>query len=104
MCEVWKNPTTPSEEIGTEIIEKFPTTFFTNITGGEPFVRQDLPEIIEILRKKTKRIVISTNGYFTERIIALCKQYPDTGIRISIEGLTKKTTKFDKYRMALIEG
>jgi len=61
--------------------------YFTNVTGGEPFMRQDLPELIGELRNKTKRIVISTNGFFTDRIIELCKKYPDLGIRISIEGL-----------------
>lgn len=72
-----------------DVIKRLPQVFFANITGGEPFVREDLAEIVEVLRKKTKRIVISTNGYFTERIIALCKKYPDIGIRISIEGLPK---------------
>lgn len=89
MCEVWKHPTKPSEEIGLDVIEKLPATFFTNITGGEPFIRQDLPEIVEMLRQKTKRIVISTNGYFTDRIVSLCEKYPKLGIRISIEGLPK---------------
>lgn len=70
-----------------DVIRKLPEMAFTNITGGEPFVRQDIPDIVEVLLKKTNRIVISTNGYFTDRIINLCKQYPDVGIRISIEGL-----------------
>ena len=96
MCEVWKHPTKPSEEIGLDVIEKLPEMFFANITGGEPFIRQDLPEIVETLRKKAKRIVISTNGYFTDRIIALCKQYPDVGIRISIEGLPKTNDEIRK--------
>ncbi len=87
MCNVWKSPTKPSEEIGIDVINKLPQMFFTNITGGEPFVRQDLPEIVEVIRRKTKRIVISTNGYFTDKIISLCKKFPDLGIRISIEGL-----------------
>ena len=86
MCDVWKFPTKPEEEIGLDVYEKLPDMFFTNITGGEPFVRKDLPEIVALLRKKTKRIVISTNGFFTDRIIALCEKYPDLGIRISIEG------------------
>ncbi|MFA5119233.1 MAG: radical SAM protein [Candidatus Omnitrophota bacterium] len=86
MCDVWKSPSKPTEEIGLEEIRKLPEMYFTNVTGGEPFVRQDLPELITELRKKTKRIVISTNGFFTERIIQLCKQYPELGIRISIEG------------------
>ena len=89
MCEVWKHPSKASEEIGLDIIERLPDMFFANITGGEPFIRQDLPEIVGTLRKKAKRIVVSTNGYFTDRIVALCKQYPDVGIRISIEGLQK---------------
>jgi MoaA/NifB/PqqE/SkfB family radical SAM enzyme len=87
MCDVWKYPSRPEDEIGVDIIQKLPQMYFTNVTGGEPFVRRDLSEIIEELRKKTKRIVISTNGFFTERIIELCKKYPDLGIRISIEGL-----------------
>jgi MoaA/NifB/PqqE/SkfB family radical SAM enzyme len=87
MCNVWQHPTSPEEEIGLDVIEKLPEMFSANITGGEPFVREDLSDIVSVLRKKTKRIVISTNGYFTERIISLCKKYPDIGIRISIEGL-----------------
>ena len=89
MCNVWENPSKPSEEIGIDVLRKLPNMFFTNITGGEPFVRNDLPEIVNILQQKTKRIVISTNGYFTEKIISLCKMFPDIGIRISIEGLPK---------------
>jgi len=61
--------------------------YFTNITGGEPFIREDLPEIVKELYKKSDRIVISTNGFFTDRIIKLCEEFPNVGIRISIEGL-----------------
>jgi len=86
MCDVWNNPSKASEEIGLDIIEKLPEMFFTNITGGEPFVRRDLEEVVGILRKKAKRIVISTNGYFTDRVVGLCKRFPDIGVRISIEG------------------
>ncbi len=89
MCDIWKYPGKASEEIMPSIIKKLPNMFFANVTGGEPFVRQDLPIIIEELYKKAKRIVISTNGFFTDRIISLCKKFPDLGIRISIEGLQK---------------
>ena len=59
-----------------------------NITGGEPFVRNDLDEIIDIAVRKTKRLVISTNGFFTEKIIKLAEKYGNRlGVRISIEGL-----------------
>jgi MoaA/NifB/PqqE/SkfB family radical SAM enzyme len=90
MCNVWQYPTKPAEEISVSDIEKLPSGLrFINITGGEPFIRTDVPDIIEVLRSKTDRIVISTNGFFTERIVALCKKYPDIGIRISTEGLQK---------------
>jgi len=89
MCDCFKDPTKPEEEITLEDIKKLPEMAFTNITGGEPFVRQDIPEIVRELYKKSDRIVISTNGYFTDRIIALCKEFPKVGIRISIEGLQK---------------
>ncbi|MDD5065733.1 MAG: radical SAM protein [bacterium] len=89
MCEVWKYPTKTSDEITLDIVKKLPKLFFANVTGGEPFIRPDLPLIIEELRKKAKRIVISTNGFFTDKIISLCSKYPDLGIRISIEGLQK---------------
>ena len=88
MCNVWAHPTNSAEEVGLDVIKKLPEMFFTNITGGEPFVRRDLSDIVRIIDKKTKRIVISTNGYFTDRIIALCKEFPEIGIRISIEGLS----------------
>ena len=39
------------------------------------------------LYKKSDRIVISTNGFFTDRIVDLCKEFPHIGIRISLEGL-----------------
>jgi MoaA/NifB/PqqE/SkfB family radical SAM enzyme len=89
MCDVWHHPSRQSEEVGLDVYDRLPPMFFTNITGGEPFIRQDLPAIVELLRTKTQRIVISTNGYFTERIVALCEKYPDLGIRISMEGLGK---------------
>ena len=67
--------------------------YFTNITGGEPFFREDLREVVKVLKKKSDRIVISTNGFFTDRIIDLCREFPDLGIRISIEGLQETNDK-----------
>jgi MoaA/NifB/PqqE/SkfB family radical SAM enzyme len=90
MCDVWHHPTKSKDEITLSEIKKLPSGLrFINITGGEPFIRQDIIEIIEAIRPKTKRIVISTNGFFTEKIVKLCEKYPDIGIRLSIEGLQK---------------
>ena len=87
MCSRYKAPSKPEEEISIETIRKLPKMYFTNITGGEPFIREDLKEIVRELYKKSDRIVISTNGFFTDRILDLCKEFPQIGIRISIEGL-----------------
>ncbi len=89
MCNRYKVPSKPEEEISIETIKKLPEMYFTNITGGEPFIRDDLKDIVRELLKKSDRIVISTNGFFTDRILELCKEFPQVGIRISIEGLEK---------------
>ena len=62
MCDVWHHPTKSSEEITVKDIEKLPSGLrFINITDGEPFVRKDIGDIIDVIRPKTRRIVISTS-------------------------------------------
>ena len=90
MCNIWKNPTQKEKEITLAEIKKLPSVKFINITGGEPFVREDLEEIIEICFQKSPRVVISTSGWFEDRIIKMTKRFPNIGIRISIEGLSLK--------------
>ncbi|MHB8882707.1 MAG: radical SAM protein [Thermodesulfovibrionales bacterium] len=89
MCNIWQHPTKREEEIGVPVYEKLPFMKTVNVTGGEPFVREDLPEIVGVLKNKTKRLVISSNGYFTDRIVKLFERHRDIGIRISLEGLPK---------------
>lgn len=93
MCNRYKKPSKPEEELTIETIKKLPPMYFTNITGGEPFIREDLADIVRELYKKSDRIVISTNGFFTDRIIKLCEEFPKVGIRISIEGLEDTNNK-----------
>ena len=66
MCNRYKVPSDPKDEITIDTIKKLPKMYFTNITGGEPFIREDLKDIVRELYKKSDRIVISTNGFFTE--------------------------------------
>jgi MoaA/NifB/PqqE/SkfB family radical SAM enzyme len=87
MCQRYLEPSDAASEISIETIKKLPPMYFTNITGGEPFIREDLADVVRELYKKSDRIVISTNGFFTERIMALCEEFPKVGIRISIEGM-----------------
>ena len=87
MCNVWKYPTKEAEEIKPETLEKLPALDFCNVTGGEPFLRSDISDVVDILKKKSRRVVVSTNGYFTGRIIGVAERNKDIGFRISIEGL-----------------
>ncbi|MHB0937791.1 MAG: radical SAM protein [Armatimonadota bacterium] len=89
MCHTWQHPTKKGEEITPHDLASLPSIPSINVTGGEPFLRDDLGDILSVLRPKTERLVISTNGYFTERIINVARQHPWIGVRISIEGLPK---------------
>ena len=89
MCNTWQHPTKQEKELDATVYEKLPFMGTVNVTGGESFLREDLDDIIGVLKKKTKRLVISSNGYYTERILKLFEKHRDIGIRISIEGLPK---------------
>ncbi|MBO7609407.1 MAG: radical SAM protein [Muribaculaceae bacterium] len=90
MCNIWAHPTTPQEEITPKDLEKLPRLKFINITGGEPFVRDDLDDIVRVCYTRAPRIVISTSGWFSDRVIDLARKFPQIGIRVSIEGLAEK--------------
>ncbi len=89
MCNTWQHPSKKENEFKPELVEKLPEGLdFINITGGEPFLRDDLEQIVEKALTKSKRLVISTNGYFTDKITRLAEKFGNRiGIRVSIEGL-----------------
>ena len=92
-CHTWKFPSKVEDEISLDVIKKLPNTAFANITGGEPFLRNDINEIGRILSDKCKRITIVTGGYFTKRIVEFSKRNPKVGIRVSLEGLPSSSNK-----------
>lgn len=76
MCNIWKLP--PTEDPSVEKIEGF---FKENkgflkhleliqLTGGEPFLRDDLPEIAQIVNETAPKCMIwcPTNGLLPEKI------------------------------------
>jgi len=87
MCNTWQYPTEADHEIGLAEYEKLPGMNTVNVTGGEAFLRDDLEDIVKVLKKKSRRLVISSNGFYTEKILQLFSKHRDIGIRISIEGL-----------------
>lgn len=91
MCNIWQNPTKKEEEITPDIIAKLPSNIGrVNLTGGEPMLRDDIEEFVRILRSKAELVEISTNGFYTDKIIKIAEKYPTKVMfRISIEGLPK---------------
>ena len=62
------------------------------LTGGEPTVRKDFLDIIEIIKKNSgiKKTVITTNGYHLDKIAKQIKNSGLDGINISIDSLNPK--------------
>ena len=90
MCHTWQHRSNNDREISPEIMDKIPCDQYRiNLTGGEPALRDDLEKIVEVLIKKTSRLEISTNGYFTKKIVELGRRFPQVTFRVSIEGLPK---------------
>jgi radical SAM protein with 4Fe4S-binding SPASM domain len=90
MCNIWKYPSVSEEEISLETLNKLPNNFgIINLTGGEPTLRKDLGEIVDLLYPKTKKLEISSNGLLPNKLEPIIRKYPDIKIRFSLEGADK---------------
>ena len=101
MCDNWKRKSENDLTVD-ELHEAFGSKLFSRIknigiTGGEPFLRDDLPELIRACGDKMPRLhklTISTNGFLKDRTLRLAEeilQYAEQrkiliGIRISMDG------------------
>lgn len=92
MCDIWKLKN--SFELAQEEFLKLPASLRDiNISGGEPFLRADLPQVIANLKfaAPRARMVISTNGFSTDLIAGRMKEIlaikPDIGVAVSIDGI-----------------
>ena len=87
MCYIWQNPTDPREEISLQILSKLPAGFDNlNVSGGEPTLRKDLGDIVDLLYPKARIMEISSNGLYPERLLPIVKKHPKIKIRFSLEG------------------
>ncbi|HAT03350.1 MAG TPA: hypothetical protein DCS29_01045 [Candidatus Magasanikbacteria bacterium] len=91
MCDIWKIKEFP--ELPVEEYKKLPPTLRDiNISGGEPFLRKDIADIIATAQKAAPkaRMVISTNGFmpaFIEKQMKdVLKVKPDIGVAVSVDG------------------
>jgi MoaA/NifB/PqqE/SkfB family radical SAM enzyme len=102
-CSIWK--TKSKNELNLEQIKKiFKKNFWKNLkyvqlTGGEPFLRRDYPDIVNIFTNFKKIEVISTptNGFLTKKIISDVSKVLEYlqgkklySVTVSLDGLEKE--------------
>jgi len=97
MCDCWKRES--QNELNPDEIRNyfslFPKMDFVRITGGEPFLRKDLPSIVKVIQQHLKPLFlhITTNGLMEERIVRFCEEYcPDNPLYllVSLDGMREK--------------
>jgi MoaA/NifB/PqqE/SkfB family radical SAM enzyme len=92
MCDIWQNDM--HGEAAPEVFGRLPPSLRDiNVSGGEPFLRSDLPEILAAIRSTNPRarLVISTNGFQpgkTRKMLPdLLRADPGLALRVSIDGM-----------------
>lgn len=98
MCDVWQKRQGESELSLKEIKDVFgqiKKIDAIRISGGEPFLRQDIADIINIIEKTSAPSVyhITTNGFLTEKIISDIKKIKPikkVHIKISIDSVGER--------------
>ena len=91
MCNIWKEH--QRDETSLSYFNTLPESLRSvNVTGGEPFMRQDLAEVIRIIDKRCHhpRILISSNGFNTKKILNKTEEILGinrrVGFRLSVDG------------------
>jgi MoaA/NifB/PqqE/SkfB family radical SAM enzyme len=87
-CDMWKYDR--GREMKPEDYAVLPPSLtHINLSGGEPYLRDDLPEIYAALKERfpDARIVISTNGLVPKRIREMTARMPGAAVRVSIDAL-----------------
>jgi MoaA/NifB/PqqE/SkfB family radical SAM enzyme len=65
---------------------------YLSLTGGDPMIRPDFPEIYTHAKKKGMLVTILCNGILVrDHILELFKEYPPTSVEVSLYGATKET-------------
>ncbi len=84
MCNIWQSPKSAelSLEQWSEILDDrlFAGIESVSLTGGEPTLRRDLPQLTELLVGKLpalRRLTLTTNALRTERVIQHCQRLLD---------------------------
>ena len=102
MCDIWKNKT--RNELSASEFLKLPSSLLDiNITGGEPFLRPDLPDIIKNIKHASPKahLILNTNGFLPDLIKShipiLLKIDPNFAFRVSLDGWTDTHDKIRRF-------
>ncbi len=92
MCHLWKSDA--SDRLTPADMRKLPAALKTvNLSGGEPFLRDDLPQFVREVRTRCRRaqITISTNGCLPDRIAEQMREIrriaPSVRLAVSLDGI-----------------
>jgi MoaA/NifB/PqqE/SkfB family radical SAM enzyme len=90
MCDIWKLEPKQDSELAPSDYRWLPRSLRSiNVSGGEPFLRDDLVEIVSVMREACPeaRVVISTNGLMPERVEEMASRMGDVAIRVSVDAV-----------------
>jgi MoaA/NifB/PqqE/SkfB family radical SAM enzyme len=88
MCDIWRKDAETERELTPSDYRWLPRSLRSiNVSGGEPFLRDDLVEIVAVMREACPdaRIVISTNGSMPFRIEEMISRMDGVAVRISVD-------------------
>jgi MoaA/NifB/PqqE/SkfB family radical SAM enzyme len=78
MCDSWRKDSPDELTLGeiAGIFDQLPRMDAVRLSGGEPFVRGDLPEIARLAEERLRPLAlhVTTNGFLTRRIVGFCEQ------------------------------
>jgi MoaA/NifB/PqqE/SkfB family radical SAM enzyme len=96
-CDIWRKPNDDMsvDEWDRVFANLGHTPFYLTFTGGEPFLRKDLDEMVVSAYRHCRPMVITipTNGLLTERVVErverICRACPESqiGINLSLDGV-----------------
>ena len=107
-CFYWQSLNRKDNEFTIEEIEKVSKSMgrfsFLSLGGGEPFLRDDIADIVNlfITENKVSRISIPTNGFLTERIVELTEKILKVSnakgktkiiVKVSFDGINQQHDK-----------
>jgi len=90
MCDIWKRPGDERPELSAEDYRWLPASLRSvNVSGGEPFLRDDLVDVVRVMQEACPRgrIVISTNGLAPDRIERMAAAMKDVAVRVSVDAV-----------------